>query len=970
MALQDTPQIGSLATNLEFIDEVYARYLTDPASVDPSWRNFFETGVALIGAATGGTNGHGAATTNGHANGGNGHAGVATAAAALYAPAVRESAIVESRLRPPPIDAGPTPAVGFVEAKAGRLFGLVHAYRARGHLEARLDPLDHQVRPPYPDLDPRTWGFTDADLDTVMPAGGMFGVEQTTLRELLARLRATYCGSIGVEMMHILDGERRVWLTQRMESSLNRAPLDKNTQLFIYERLAAAEVFENFVHTKYVGTKRFSLEGGESLIPLLELALERAGIHGVEEAVIGMAHRGRLNVLCNVMGKSAYDIFAEFEDIDPESMFGGGDVKYHLGYSSDHLTRAGNKLHLSLAFNPSHLEAVDPVVVGRVRAKQRRRNDDDRRKVMGILIHGDAAFSGQGLVPETLNLSELRGYRTGGTLHIVVNNQIGFTTSPASSRSTPYCTDIAKEVLLPIFHVNGDDPDAVAQVVRLAMDYRREYKSDVVIDLLCYRKYGHNETDEPSFTQPQLYKKIQRHPTPRQVYGRRLIEAGVMTEAEADAVVKGLHAKLEEDHRRKRTTRPKVSALAGLWSGYAGGPDASTPEVETAISKETLERLGERITTVPPDFKIHPSVAKVLQARQKMARGEQGIDWGMGEHIAFASIVDEGYLVRISGQDSRRGTFSQRHAVLIDQETEAEYTPLEHVRDGQGKFRIYDSPLSEASVLGFEFGYSLDWPDGLCAWEAQFGDFANGAQVIIDQFITSSEDKWNRLSGLVMLLPHGYEGQGPEHSSARLERFLEACAEDNIQVCYPSTPASYFHMLRRQVIRRWRKPLIVMTPKSLLRLPAARSTVEELTTGGFQRILHDPTPPAAEAVRRLLVCTGKIYYDLADERKKRNDATTAIMRLEQLYPLSDGDLKAAIERYAKASEVVWVQEEPRNMGAHGFIMERLRRAVGGRALKGVARAESGSPATGSSTAHKLEQQLLMNQAFSPLDQIP
>jgi 2-oxoglutarate dehydrogenase E1 component len=614
----------------------------------------------------------------------------------------------------------------------------VHAYRARGHLEARLDPLDHQVRPPYPDLDPKTWGFTEADLDTVMPAGGMFGVEQTTLRELIARLRATYCGSIGVEMMHILDGERRVWLTQRMESSLNRAPLDKNTQHFIYERLAAAEVFENFVHTKYVGTKRFSLEGGESLIPLLELALERAGIHGVEEAVIGMAHRGRLNVLHNVMGKSAYDIFAEFDDIDPESMFGGGDVKYHLGYSSDHVTRAGNKLHLSLAFNPSHLEAVDPVVVGRVRAKQRRRNDEGRQKVLGILIHGDAAFSGQGLVPETLNLSELRGYRTGGTLHIVVNNQIGFTTSPASSRSTPYCTDIAKEVLLPIFHVNGDDPDAVAQVIRLAMDYRREYKSDVVIDLLCYRKYGHNEGDEPSFTQPALYRKIQRHPTPRQVYGRRLIEAGLMTEAEADAVVKRLHARLEEDYIRKRTSRPKVSALAGLWSGYAGGSDASVPEVATAISKETLERLGTRITTVPADFKLHPGVAKVLQAREKMARGEQGIDWGMGEHLAFASLVDEGYLVRISGQDSRRGTFSQRHAVLIDQETEAEYTPLEHVRDGQGKFRIYDSPLSEASVLGFEFGYSLDWPDGLVAWEAQFGDFVNGAQVIIDQFIVSS----------------------------------------------------------------------------------------------------------------------------------------------------------------------------------------------------------------------------------------
>jgi 2-oxoglutarate dehydrogenase E1 component len=932
----DLLQLQSLAGNLTFIDELYAQFQANPSSVDPSWRQLFESGAPSAELRRAGY-----APTNGHANGHshtNGHAPHPTTKT---------------------IDA-------LSEARFGRLFGLVHAFRARGHLEAKLDPLNHQQRPPYPDLDPRSWGFTEADLDETVPTGGLFGLEQTTLRDLIARLRATYCGSIGVEMMHILDGERRVWLQERMEPSQNRAPLDKATQLFIHERLAAAEIFESFVHTKYVGTKRFSLEGGEGLIPLLELALERAALHGVEEAIIGMAHRGRLNVLANVMGKSAYDIFAEFEDIDPHSMLGGGDVKYHLGYSSDHTTRTGQKVHLSLAFNPSHLEAVDPVVIGRVRAKQRRRQDGDRERVLGVLIHGDAAFAGQGLVPETLNLSELTGYRTGGTLHVIVNNQIGFTTSPHSSRSTPYCTDVAKEILVPIFHVNADDADAVAQVVRLAMDYRRQWQSDVVIDLLCYRKYGHNETDEPGFTQPLLYRKIEARKTPRQVYADRLIASGVFAPSDADAVVAQLNARLEEDFKRKRTARPKVSALEGLWASYRGGRDTETPEPETGIGAERVARLGAGLSAAPEGYTLHGNVAKVLAMRAKMARGEQGIDWGMGEHLAFASIVDDGYHVRLTGQDSRRGTFSQRHAVLVDQTSEREWCPLEHVRPGQGAFRIYDSPLSEAAVLGFEFGYSLDWPDGLVAWEAQFGDFVNGAQVIIDQFITSSEDKWNRISGLVMLLPHGFEGQGPEHSSARLERFLEACAEDNIQVCYPTTPANYFHMLRRQVLRPWRKPLIVMTPKSLLRLPAARSTVEELATGRFQRVIHDTTV-ASEAATRLVLCTGKVYYDLLDERTRRSDAKTALVRLEQLYPITDAELRAVVERYPNATEVVWVQEEPRNMGAHRFIMERLLRVVGSRRLAAATRAESASPATGSSTAHKLEQQTLLQQAFGPLD---
>jgi len=941
-----------LATNLAFVDELYNQYKSDPSSVDASWRRLFENGVRDpvpghgVNGASDGLNGY----VNGHSNGSNGSNGSGGSHGSNF-------------------HVEPSGIAATTETRFGGLHGLIHAFRSRGHLEAKIDPLENQRREAWPDLDPKIWGFTEADLDRPVPAGAVFGIGDGTLRELLVRLRTTYCGSIGVEMMHILDAQRRIWLEQRMEPSLNKPPTDKSTQLYIHDRLAAAEVFENFVHTKYVGTKRFSLEGAEALIPLLDLALDQAGGYGVEETVIGMAHRGRLNVLCNVMQKSAYDMFAEFEDIDPTSMFGGGDVKYHLGYSSDHVTRSGHRMHLSLAFNPSHLEAVDPVVVGRVRAKQRRKGDTARQKVMGVLIHGDAAFAGQGLVPETLNLSNLRGYCSGGTLHIIVNNQIGFTTAPMSSRSTPYCTDIAKEILVPIFHVNGDDPEAVAQVVQLALEYRREYRTDVVIDLLCYRKYGHNEGDDPSFTQPVMYDKIAGKKTPRLVYQQRLVEAGVMTEAEGETAVQRHVARLEEDFRRKRTTRPKVSALAGLWAGYWGGPDSSVPEVDTAISHDTSLRLGERLTTVPEGFHSHPNIAKLLATRAKMGKGELPLDWGMGEHMAFASLVDEGHFVRLSGQDSRRGTFTQRHAALVDRTNEAEWMPLEHIREGQGTFRAYDSPLSEAAVLGFEFGYSLDWPDGLIMWEAQFGDFANGAQVIIDQFLTSSEDKWKRISGLVLLLPHGYEGQGPEHSSARLERFLEMCAEDNIQVCYPSTPANYFHLLRRQVLRRWRKPLVVMTPKSLLRLPAARSPLEELEKGRFQRILHERDEAITKHAKRVLFCSGKVFYDLEEGRQKRGITDVAIARVEQLYPLSPEELKAAVEHYPAAEEVVWVQEEPSNMGPRWYIVPRLRRVVGTRKLAAMSRVESASPATGSNAAHKMEQEKIVNEAFAPLTEL-
>jgi len=944
-----------LAGSLSLLDELYSHYQADPTSIDPSWRRLFDAGAAIQP-----TNGHVMRAGNGHA-----FAQYTPVGAALAESAAAQPTELEARL-----EAEPT-----VEARYARVFAVVNAYRVRGHLEAQLDPLDHLPRKPHADLDYRSWGFREADLDAVVPNGGLFGIDQAPLREILRRLRATYCSSIGIEMMHIPESDRRSWLQQRVEPTLNQPALDRATQLFILERIAAAEVFESFVHTKFVGTKRFSLEGGESLIPLLELVLERAALHGVEETVIGMAHRGRLNVLANIMGKSPADIFAEFEDIDPESMFGGGDVKYHLGFSSDRQTRTGHSMHLSLAFNPSHLEAVDPVVLGRVRAKQRRRNDLEHRRVLGILIHGDAAFAGQGLVPESLNLSNLRGYRTGGTVHVIVNNQIGFTTMPQASRSTLYCTDIAKAIGAPIFHVNGDDPEAVAQVVRLAMDYRREFKQDAIIDLFCYRKYGHNEGDEPSFTQPLLYQKIQLHPTPRQVYAQKLIDDGVITKDEADAVVKRQHNMLEQAFAEKRKVRPQISALHGYWAGFVGGPDANVPEVDTGVALDRLQRITQKITELPEGFRPHPTVARILLQRRQMGMGQQPVDWGMGEQLAFGTLVDGGALVRVSGQDSRRGTFSQRHAIVVDQRTEEEYIPLQHVRDGQGRFRVYDSPLSEAGVLGFEFGYALDYPDGLVCWEAQFGDFVNGAQVIIDQFVTSAEDKWKRLNGLVMLLPHGFEGQGPEHSSARFERFFELAAEDNIQILYPTTPAQYFHLLLRQVKRRWRKPAIVMTPKSLLRLPAARSPLADFEKGRFQRILSDPKPPSHDEVRRVLLCTGKVYYELADEREKRKKAgdriaaTTAIVRIEQLYPLSDGEVAKTLDEYDHAEEVVWVQEEPHNMGAHNHVMLKLIAVAAHRTVKSVCRAESASPATGSYKAHQMEQQQLLNKAFSPIDQI-
>jgi 2-oxoglutarate dehydrogenase E1 component len=910
----------SLSGNLGFIDELWRRYLEDPASLDASWREVFSNGVAEL-------------------------------------PVRRRIAAAE-----PAEPAEPAAAA----AHGPSHWPLVHAHRARGHLAADLDPLDMLERPGHDELEPETYGFSGADLDRVIDTDGVGGMPETaSVRELLAHLRRVYCGPVGLEFMHITTPKKKDWLARRMEIRFDSPISDDATRIRMLSKLIAAETFERFIHTKFPGTKRFSLEGGESLIPLIEQVLDNAGRLGAIEAVLGMAHRGRLNVLNQVMGRRARDIFSEFEDIEPEATLGGGDVKYHLGYSADRMDADGNHLHVSLAFNPSHLEAIDPVVCGRVRAKQRRHSDWERRQVVGVLIHGDAAFAGQGLVAETLQLSNLTGYRTGGTVHIIVNNQIGFTASPREQRSTPYCTDIAQMIQCPIWHVNGEDLDAVARVVAMAMDYRHAFQSDVVIDMFCYRKFGHNEMDEPGFTQPLMYKRIQEKQPIDVAYAERLFEQGVTDEEQVDDIRRSRreHYEAELDAGRRAERRPRISAMGGVWSSYRGGADADCPESDTGVPLDTLRQLAAQLTRVPDGAKLHPKILRLLEARAEMGRGERPLDWGMAEILSYATLLWEGTNIRLTGQDSARGTFSHRHALVTDIVRGTEHMPLSGLHPDQGECRIYDSPLSEAAVLGFEWGYSLDYPDGLVIWEAQFGDFANGAQVIIDQFISTSEDKWNRLSGLVMLLPHGYEGQGPEHSSARPERFLQNAAEDNVQIVQPSTAAQIFHLLRRQVRRAYRKPLIVLSPKSLLRLKQAGSPIEELTSGHFRRVLGDDDVDPGN-VERIFLCSGRIYYDLVEERSRREDERTAIIRLEQLYPFQSGSVVAAIETFEKAAEMVWVQDEPANMGPRDFIRPRLEALAGDRRLRLVSREASASPATGSSKAHGIEQRRLLDEAFS------
>ena len=851
-------------------------------------------------------------------------------------------------------------AAEFAEAQA-RVVALMEAWRAQGHLVAATDPLG-DPRPPHPDLVPAAFGLTDADLDRVFDAGDLAGPKRAPLKDILAALEATYGRTVGVEYQHLQDRGMRRWLQQQMEPVQNRAVLSREGKLGVLRHLTDAEQFETFVARHYPGQKRFSLEGAEALIPLLHEIVELAPELGVEEIVLGMAHRGRLNVLANLLDKSYAMIFEEFEDTAWEQPGGDGDVKYHRGYSSDHANRHGRSCHLTLTSNPSHLEAVDPVVQGRVRAKQRQRGDTEgRRKVVPLLVHGDAAFAGQGIVAETFNLAGLSGYRTGGTVHVVVNNQIGFTTSPADSRSTRYCTDVAKGFDVPVFHVNGDDPEAVVHVAELALRFRQQFGRDVVIDLVCYRRHGHNEGDEPRFTQPLLYEKIRNRPPVRQLYTQQLVDEGVLTQATVTRLADELEQRLVEAFQAVRdgTARYEVPAYGELWKGLEH-PFDFTP-VDTVVAHPLLVQVAEGLTRIPPGFELNPKVARRLPEVMAAVRDGGPIDWPTAELLAFGTLLVEGVKVRLSGQDSGRGTFSQRHAVWRDVRTQARWVPLQNLSPDQARFMVYDSSLSEASVLGFEYGYSLAEPRALILWEAQFGDFANGAQVILDQFVFAAEAKWQRSSGLVMLLPHGFEGQGPEHSNAYVERYLQACADDNVQVVMPTTPAQYFHVLRRQLKRPFRKPLVVFTPKSLLRLPACTSDATELSRGGFREIIGDPMRPSK--ARRVVLVTGKLFYELEALRRERNVRDVAIVRVEQLYPLHADALREAVDAHGPSAEVVWAQEEPRNRGAWTFLEPRLRELFPGRKVTYVGRPASASPATGSARVHRETQQALLVRAL-------
>ncbi|MCG3143008.1 MAG: 2-oxoglutarate dehydrogenase E1 component [Gammaproteobacteria bacterium] len=840
---------------------------------------------------------------------------------------------------------------------------LINAYRFRGHRAADLDPLRQYDRPEVPELSLAFHGLSEADMDTVFNTGSLFGPEAASLRDIIAQLKQTYCGSIGAEYMHINETAQKRWIQQRLEPASVRDVISAAKQRQVLERVVAATALEEYLHTKYVGQKRFSLEGGETLIPLLDEVIQVAGQSQVREVVVGMAHRGRLNVLVNIVGKMPSELFQEFEGRKNGS--GSGDVKYHMGYSSDIVTDAG-PVHVTLAFNPSHLEIIDPVVEGSVRARQDRRNDIARDQVVPVLIHGDAAFAGQGVVMETFNLSQTRGYTTGGTLHIIVNNQIGFTTSdPLDSRSTLYCTDVAKMVQAPIFHVNADDPDAVVFIAKLALDFRMEFNKDVVIDLVCYRKHGHSEADEPYATQPIMYQRVRAHPGIKALYVEKLLRDGVITDPDVAAMTREYVQNLENDIPVSRTLACDIEYRNRTsFEPYKGG-SWRTP-ADTTLPLERIRALAARLTDYPPHFKLHKAVAKLTGARREMAAGSIPFDWGFGETLAYASLVDLGHPVRLSGQDSARGTFFHRHAVIHNQEDGETYLPLRHVSANQATFLVINSTLSEEAVLAFEYGYATSEPNALVIWEAQFGDFANGAQVVIDQFVAACEAKWGRLCGLVMLLPHGYDGQGPEHSSARLERYLQLCAEENMQVCFPSTPAQMFHMLHRQVLRPYRRPLVVMSPKSLLRHPLSVSTLADITDRGFQLVIEEIDQIEAGRVNRILVCSGKVYFDLLEARRAQQIDDIAIVRVEQLYPFPREELKQAIEHYPNAKEVVWVQEEPRNQGAIAYLLEGLHLFSclhEPQQLVIVARPYSASPAVGSHVNHVEQQQQLVSEAL-------
>ena len=853
-----------------------------------------------------------------------------------------------------------------------RAIMLIRAFRINGHLLAKLDPLNLQEGDVHPELNPKTYGFKDDDWDRPIFIDNVLGMESATLRQIMEIVKETYCGSIGIEFMHVQDPAQKAWIQERIESIRNTTEFTKRGKKAIYERLVGAETFEQFLHKKYAGTKRFGLDGSESVVPAIEQILKRGSQLGMKEVVIAMAHRGRLNLLYNILNKPFRAIISEFlgNQANPEEAGGSGDVKYHMGASADR-EFDGNNVHLSLQPNPSHLEVVAPVVIGRVRAKQNQHNDtNDRLSVLGIVLHGDAAFAGQGVVAETFDFSGLRGYRTGGTIHIVVNNQIGFTTSPNYSRSSPYCTDVAKMVMAPIMHINGDDPEAVIHASRIATEFRQKFACDVVLDIISYRRYGHNEGDEPAFTQPIMYKKIGSHDSISTIYGKKLVKEGILTDQEAKDEVDNHNKFLEKEFQAGANYKPnKADWLEGQWANLraAHGDDRRG---ETSVSTDDLKLIGNAITTIPENIQVNKKLARIVEARKKAIDTGEGIDWSTAEHLAFGSLLLEGHPVRLSGQDSCRGTFSQRHAVFVDQVKEERYTPLNNIKENQENFEVIDSPLSEASVLGFEYGYSLTEPTALVMWEAQFGDFANGAQVIVDQFISSGEAKWLRMSGLVMLLPHGYEGQGPEHSSARLERYLQLCGEDNMQVLNCSTPANYFHALRRQLKRDFRKPLIIMTPKSLLRNKMCVSKLSDMAEQtAFRRVIKDPNINLKDKnIKKVVICSGKVFYNLYEEREKRKLENVKILRLEQIYPFPHRTLKEELSKTPDA-EVVWCQEEPKNMGSWFFVdrkIEDVLMSYKGKFLRPTyaGREEAASPATGSLSRHNKEQADLVNEALA------
>ena len=853
-----------------------------------------------------------------------------------------------------------------------RAIMLIRAFRINGHLLAKLDPLNLQEGDVHPELNPKTYGFKDDDWDRPIFIDNVLGMESATLRQIMEIVKETYCGSIGIEFMHVQDPAQKAWIQERIESIRNTTEFTKRGKKAIYERLVGAETFEQFLHKKYAGTKRFGLDGSESVVPAIEQILKRGSQLGMKEVVIAMAHRGRLNLLYNILNKPFRAIISEFlgNQANPEEAGGSGDVKYHMGASADR-EFDGNNVHLSLQPNPSHLEVVAPVVIGRVRAKQNQHNDtNDRLSVLGIVLHGDAAFAGQGVVAETFDFSGLRGYRTGGTIHIVVNNQIGFTTSPNYSRSSPYCTDVAKMVMAPIMHINGDDPEAVIHASRIATEFRQKFACDVVLDIISYRRYGHNEGDEPAFTQPIMYKKIGSHDSISTIYGKKLVKEGILTDQEAKDEVDNHNKFLEKEFQAGANYKPnKADWLEGQWANLraAHGDDRRG---ETSVSTDDLKLIGNAITTIPENIQVNKKLARIVEARKKAIDTGEGIDWSTAEHLAFGSLLIEGHPVRLSGQDSCRGTFSQRHAVFVDQVKEERYTPLNNIKENQENFEVIDSPLSEASVLGFEYGYSLTEPTALVMWEAQFGDFANGAQVIVDQFISSGEAKWLRMSGLVMLLPHGYEGQGPEHSSARLERYLQLCGEDNMQVLNCSTPANYFHALRRQLKRDFRKPLIIMTPKSLLRNKMCVSKLSDMAEQtAFRRVIKDPNINLKDKnIKKVVICSGKVFYNLYEEREKRKLENVKILRLEQIYPFPHRTLKEELSKTPDA-EVVWCQEEPKNMGSWFFVDRKIEDVLMSYKAKFLrptyaGREEAASPATGSLSRHNKEQADLVNEALA------